>query len=316
MKKKLPVLFVILFLLLSPAFGPRAAAYHGHVDEDGAPTLIQGYRAPTETEDGSSGDEVCSVCGALITAATRIPSLREQRGDPTDPPEPMPENHLGPTEPSETMPSDPPAPTDPPGTVQTDPPATTDPPETTPPDPPVSTNPPVSTDPPVPTDPPAFTDPPEPPPSVTPEPTAIPDPTFSPAPTQVPTPVSPPSPAPPPTEVPTPVVPVTDGGGANGAGGPTPQPTLTDEEILRALEGLIPSSRFSRNQVRTGSSGGTKAGSSARTSVSSGLQRGFSSRFPWRRLRMTPAAGIVLPLAGIPVWNVQEASSPLMTLTR
>lgn len=71
-------LLFLLLLLLTLSFS-SALAFHEHVDIDGAETLISGYRAPTETEDGSTGDEVCSVCGEIIKKATVIPAVGKQR---------------------------------------------------------------------------------------------------------------------------------------------------------------------------------------------------------------------------------------------
>ena len=75
MKKSL---LSLLLLLLTLSFS-SALAFHEHVDIDGAEVLISGYRAPTETEDGSTGNEVCSVCGEIIKKATPIPALGKQR---------------------------------------------------------------------------------------------------------------------------------------------------------------------------------------------------------------------------------------------
>ena len=71
-------LFPVL-LLLALAWVSAALGFHDHVDIDGAETLISGYRAPTETEDGSTGDEVCSVCGEVIRKATVIPAIGKQK---------------------------------------------------------------------------------------------------------------------------------------------------------------------------------------------------------------------------------------------
>ena len=56
------LLFILALCLLGTAL-----AFHDHVDLDGAPTLPSGYRAPTETEDGYSGDLICPACGETIT---------------------------------------------------------------------------------------------------------------------------------------------------------------------------------------------------------------------------------------------------------
>ena len=92
MKKHMLILLLVLSLL--PGF---ALAGHDHVDIDGADTNLSGYRAATETEDGYTGDEVCSVCGAVIERGSVIPALGKQRPkaqenppDPTKAPAPDP----------------------------------------------------------------------------------------------------------------------------------------------------------------------------------------------------------------------------------
>ena len=89
------LLCIVLGMLLSLLYLTTAFAFHDHVDIDGADTLVAGFRSPTETEAGYTGDEVCSVCGAVISTGSRIPSLQEQRGEsgtpvPTRVPDPDP----------------------------------------------------------------------------------------------------------------------------------------------------------------------------------------------------------------------------------
>ena len=248
MKKAFFPLLAILCLLLCPA----ARAFHEHVDIDGADTLISGYRAATENADGYTGDEVCSVCGAVIKSGSRIPSLQEQRGFAATP---VPTKEVRPTASAAT-----PVPTA------------------------IPTPEPTRAPTPVPVQTPAFQ-----PPEESAAPTRVP----SPAPTATPSPV------------PTPVAP-DSGERGTSSGSPTRQPDLS------GLSG----------GASSGSSGSSASsgGSSGRGSVSGGGCRNlsgrtaFSLRFPWRRLRMTPSSGILLPLAGELVWPLEESSSPLMML--
>lgn len=217
----------ILLLVLS-LLPLSAGALHDHVDIDGAETNISGYRPATETEDGYTGDEVCSVCGAVISRGSVIPALGKQRPK---------------------SPANPPAPTAPPAAD----------------------------------------------------------------PTRAPTPV--------PTVVPTPVPTAAAGsGGASGSGSsgaspaaPTPQPDPP------AVSGSSGSSGSSAANPSAGISGGSRRSSA---SAAPGLSGGrdlsrwpvFSTRFPWRRLRMDPLPDLYAPAAGELVWPLPESSSPLMML--
>lgn len=100
MGKKL-ILWVLLLCLLPliPAF-----AAHECVDIYGAELLLVNYKAPTETEDGYTGDEVCSYCSQKVHTGSRIPSLLEQRGQNATPKpaEPDPTATPRPAEPDPT----------------------------------------------------------------------------------------------------------------------------------------------------------------------------------------------------------------------
>ena len=246
------LLFILTLCLLGTAL-----AFHDHVDLDGAPTLPSGYRAPTETEDGYSGDEVCSVCGEVIEKGNRIPSLEEQRriAEGNKP-------SASPSSPAQSSPS------------------------------------PVPTAIPTPT--------PTAPPTITPTPAASEAPAGTSDGTPVPPPVSSPTPTAPPTPVPTAVSPGASGGGDSAA--PTAQPDLLREAELMAQQAAV-----SQQASGGGSSGGSASGS-RKKSVSTKTSAKSSSRFPWRRMLMQPASGIVLPLAGELVWPVSDSSSPLMML--
>ena len=229
----------ILLLVLS-LLPLSARALHDHVDIDGAETNISGYRPATETEDGYTGDEVCSVCGAVISRGSVIPALGKQRPkSPANPPDP--------------------------------------------------TRPPAA------------------------DPTQAP----TPVPTVVPTPV--------PTPVPTAAAGSggsagTSGGasdpgssGASGAGSAAP----TSQPEPPAVSGSSGSSASSGSSPAV--SGGSRRGSASAAADSSGgrdLSRWpvFSSRFPWRRLRMAPSPDLYAPAAGVLVWPLPAGSSPLMTL--
>ena len=111
MRKRL-VLWV-LFLCLLPLIPAFAA--HECVDIYGAELLLVNYRAPTETEDGYTGDEVCSYCSQTVHKGSRIPSLQEQRGqnatprpadpDPTATPKPADPDPTATPKPAETDPA-------------------------------------------------------------------------------------------------------------------------------------------------------------------------------------------------------------------
>ena len=119
MGKKL-ILWVLLLCLLPliPAF-----AAHECVDIYGAELLLVNYKAPTETEDGYTGDEVCSYCSQKVHTGSRIPSLLEQRGqnatpkpaepDPTATPRPAEPDPTAAPKPADPDPTAAPKPSDP-----------------------------------------------------------------------------------------------------------------------------------------------------------------------------------------------------------
>ena len=108
MRKRL--ILWVLFLCLLPLIPAFAA--HECVDIYGAELLLINYRAPTETEDGYTGDEVCSYCSQTVHTGSRIPSLQEQRGQNATPkpadPDPTPTSKPADPDPTPTSkPADP-----------------------------------------------------------------------------------------------------------------------------------------------------------------------------------------------------------------
>ena len=281
-----PVLTLMLTLF---AFSIALACEH--IDSGEGYVMWNSYVAPTETSDGSTGPGTCSVCGAVVEGPSVIPKLATQR-QVSDPEPPPPPTDPPVTDPPAPPPTDPPAPppTDPPAPPPTDPPAPppTDPPAPPPADPPVQQASPA-TDPPAPVSAPAAT----------------------PVPTQVPTAVPAPASTPVPTSVPTPVQPAGGNSGGGESSQATPQPDLAQVNPPRQEE----ANNSGSQDAPAGGSGG--AGGQGQQRPGSGNRNGypiFSSRFPWRRLRMTPQPGIEVRIAGNPVWPRTEAASPLMTL--
>ena len=221
-------LFLLVLLFLLPAL--PALAFHDHVDLEGAPTLISGYRAPTETEDGSTGDEVCSVCGAVVKHASPIPAVGKQRKTA-----------------EEEKPNAAPVP-------------------------------------------------------------AAPDSAPADHPTPVPTAVPTPVPTPPPTAAPK-ASEEKSASSEQQASDPAPAAPTAQPDLPREKEGRKTSSpsESAPKENSAGARSGSSSGGRNRRSA-------FSARFPWRRLRMNPEAGILLPLAGRLVWPVPEVSSPLMII--
>jgi len=251
-----------------------------HIDSGEGYIMWNSYVSPTETSDGSTGPGTCSVCGAVVQAASSIPKLATQRQ--VSNPEPPP------------PPTDPPAPvTDPPAPPPADPPAQqpADPPAQQPNDPPAQQPVQQATDLPAPVQAPAST----------------------PAPTQVPTAVPAPASIPATTPVPGPVQPAGENNGGGITSQATPQPNLAEVNA--------PQDGGNNSASREASSGGGEnsggPGPQSRQ-TSTGRRQGrfpdFSTRFPWRRLRMTPQPGIEVRIAGDLVWPLPESSSPLMTL--
>ena len=74
MKKALGLLLVLALL-----FGCAPSLACVHVDEEGAEIIFPFYQPPTETEDGTTGPGVCSVCGEVIVPPTVILSFEKQR---------------------------------------------------------------------------------------------------------------------------------------------------------------------------------------------------------------------------------------------
>lgn len=253
MKKSL---FFLLLLLAVLSFS-SALAFHEHVDIDGAEVLISGYRAPTETEDGSTGDEVCSVCGEVIKKASPIPAVGKQR-------EKAKEENITPQ-----------------------PPVRTQAPET--PNTPVPTARPTK--------------------EPTPPPTKVP-PKETPAPEEAPKAGEPEAPAPAPKKK---------------SAEQTPQPDLSGEEKNTAFKAPEDQGSGGGSSSFSPAAGSSPGGASRRRSSSANQPAPsprdldaypiFSSRFPWRRLPMSPEPDILLTPAGELVWPPQpEASSPLMML--
>lgn len=244
-----------------------ALAFHDHVDIDGAEVLISGYRAPTETEDGSTGDEVCSVCGEVVKKASPIPAVGKQRDKAKE--------------------------------------------ENITPQPPVRTKAPENPNTPVPTARPTK--------EPTPPPTKVP-PKETPAPTEAPRAAKTPHPAEPEEPGESAPIPAPKKKSAKA----TPQPDLSGEEKNTAFEApedpgsvggsspAAPAAGPSRGGARRKSSSANQPGPSPRDLEAYPI---FSSRFPWRRLLMSPEADILLNPAGELIWSPQpEASSPLMML--
>ena len=131
--------------------------------------------------------------------------------------------------------------------------------------------------------------------------------------TDVPPIVRPPEATPTPTAVPAPIQPVTPESHPS-AGQPTAQPDL--QEAVQHQNSSAPAAGGSEKNEASGSSG--SRGSSGGSVKPSGrdLKKWpvFSARFPWRRLRMNPEAGIQVRIAGILLWPQPEAASPLMNL--
>ena len=256
-------LLFLLLLLLTLSFS-SALAFHDHVDIDGAEVLISGYRAPTETEDGSTGDEVCSVCGEVIKKASPIPAVGKQREKAKE--------------------------------------------ENITPQPPVRTQAPETPNTPVPTARP--TKEPTPPPPTAP-------PTANPPPPQPPPPGAPAAPPPPP-EAPAPAP-------KKKTAEQTPQPDLSGEEKNTAFKPPEDQGSAGGSSSFSPAAGSSPGGASRRRSSSANQPAPsprdldaypiFSSRFPWRRLPMSPEPDILLTPAGELIWSPRpEASSPLMML--
>ncbi len=234
--------FALALVLLSAA----SALAHDHIDSGEGHVVYSGYVAPTEDHDGSTGEGTCSVCGAVVEPATRIPKLESQRKE-NKAPDPTPKSA-----PKAQKPTAPPA-----------------------------------------------------------------------APKQTPKPssggTSSGSTGQEPTRVPEPA----DGGETAATRRPkSPKSTPTPQPDLRYVPEGADSGGNASLGDRGPSSGSPSAGkpSSGKPSAAKGPVRDlklypvFSDRFPWRRLRMEPAAGIGVNLAGRLLWPLPDAASPLMVL--
>ena len=250
-----------LFFCILALLSAGAALAHDHIDSGEGYVVYSGYVAPTEDQDGSTGEGTCSVCGAVVEPASRIPKLKSQR-EVNNPPDPTPR--------PEKKPESPP----------TAPPAARE--EKKPESPPAAREEKKSES------------------------------GSSPqggeggsAPKQ--SRESRPAAADP-TPVPAPVRP----SGRSGAG-PTAQPQLQDYATGPASPSS-PGGGSGGNAFPGGRSSG--AGKKSSSGAVRDLKRYpvFSARFPWRRLRMEPAAGIEVHLAGRLVWPLPDAESPLMVL--
>lgn len=253
---------VLSFLLL---FSGTALA-HDHIDSGEGYVVYAGYVAPTADRDGTTGPGTCSVCGAEVEPAVRIPKLEEQR-EVNNPPAPTPAPTAAPTAVPTAVPTPEPAP------------AST-------PRPAAGSSEPQSAEP------------------GAGQPPASPDSSSTPVPTRVPAPAATAVPTPVPTKIPL---------YSSPDSLPTLQPDLSQ---LSGREKPSASSAASGSAQSAGAGSKSSSGSfrSDRVARDLTLYPVFSTRFPWRRLRMNPEAGIVVHLAGRLLWPLPEASSPLSVL--
>lgn len=270
-------IFLVFFTLILFAFGSASA--HDHIDSGEGYVVYAGYVAPTADSDGTTGPGTCSVCGAEVEPAVRIPKLQEQRevnnppdptAPPTEAPTPVPTAAPTPVPAADPAPVPAAAPTAAPAAETAKPPA--------------------------------------------PGPTAVPASVTAPPSGQAETPVPPRVTAPPASSNATPV-PAAVQPSSGSVSLPKPQ---SDRDSFSS--GSVP---VSEPNSYLGSESGSRSGgnkSSAAPAAVSGSTRNlnlypvFSSRFPWRRLRMNPEANIELHLAGRLLWPLPEASSPLMVI--
>lgn len=303
MRKRGRTLLFALTLACALGMWGVCALAHSHLDSGEGYVLYNSYVAPTEDQDGTTGPGTCSVCGEVVVAAQRIPRLAKQRevNAPPDPTAVPPPATAVPT----AVPTQAPPPAQ--GTENASSGGSGD----------ASSqgasgldagNQPSGT---------AVTPVPEivtPPPQAeaTPVPEAAIQPVQAEA-TPVPAAVTQPPSAVQATPVPTPVTQWSGGSSASGGYQVTPQPDLSV---------AAPGAGYSAPAY---SSGGSASGGASGAARGSGTQRAvsgrdlslfpiFSSRFPWRRLRMNPIYPIQYNLAGQQVWPLSWGSSPLQNM--
>lgn len=352
MKKRVFAVLLSACLLLPALLLPGAMA-HDHIDSGEGYVLYHDYVAPTETRDGTTGPGTCSVCGEVVVPASRIPMLETQRtvnnppaptAAPTAAPTPVPTAVPTPaptpvpTKVPEISPAGQeakPAPVSPDSAAAPDPvgpSASRDASDLVPSSASSPSGPASGTDP-------AGNIPAE--AAVTP----VPDPvsaSFDAAATPIPaqdansaytslaTPVpaqvtAPPGEsfhtpvparaagsvyAPSATPVPTSVVPWTSSG-VSSFSAPTRQPDLAPY-----APAPDPSSGSKEAGIVSSGTAGCSGGVSRASVSGRDLARYpvFSSRFPWRRLRMNPQPGILIRLAGRRLWPLSWGDSPLLNL--
>ena len=256
-------IWVLALVMLLMLTVPTALA-HDHLDSGEGHVIYVGGYLPTEYENGSTGIGVCSYCSEEVAPAEVIPSLSEQRGNTKTPP--PAEGDSTPTPAAAVNTSIPvtntPVPATPTPASVTETPVNQDSGSETA-TPPVITEEPVTQDTPVPE-----------------EVTAPPDEIQA-------------------TEVPAVIDPSSNENGTL----PTAQPTLPATTQTQSTS--------TNNYTYSGYSGATITttyivqGSSGQQSKSDRDLLNypiFSSRFPWRRLRMNPEPEIQVLLAGRQVW--------------
>ena len=295
MKKYGFLLLIVFLLVFSSAFA------HDHIDSGEGEVVYNSYVAPTENQDGSTGPGTCSACGAVVVPASRIPKLSEQR-QASQPSAPSDAGSSNASEPQDSGASasggqssgsadtgssgsgssssafqDSGSSGSGSGTAG----VSSDSPGAQPPSSGPAADVPGQS-------------------SGTPAQAA----------TEAPLIVMSPEPIPAPTAVPTPVQPITPDSHPS-AGQPTAQPDLREAEQKK--NNAAPAGGASEKNDASGEKG--SSGGSARSGGRDlKVWPVFSTRFPWRRLRMNPEAGIQIRIAGMLLWPQPEAVSPLMNL--